>query len=96
MFNCQHCGQTVPPHTPAALITLEWREKNYRRREEFYPPFKQHKDELYPRPNPKARKKDWTPDPGGHGYEIARQIKVCPACAALLREQQPEAVSGSV
>lgn len=93
MFSCQHCGQLVPPHTPATLLTVEVREKVYPLRPVTYPPeqkpqAKRRKARVQKRLSDKEKeKRGWLPDPGGRGYEIARQIKVCPACAAELRKQ---------
>ena len=68
MFRCQLCSCVVPPRTRVRRLVLDRRTRKYPAR---------------PKANLVVRnhKKQHTDDPGGQGYEIAREVLVCPACA---------------
>lgn len=97
MFKCQNCGANVPPSTPLTLITVELREKTYPLRPVIYPPEapahlkRRHKTLKVNKriSDEEKEKRRWLPDPGGHGFEISKQVKVCPVCATELKERRP-------
>jgi hypothetical protein len=69
MYRCQICKQVVPAGTKARRVVSETRPRIY--------PFRM-------KANRAVRIKDklvYPDDPGGTGWEIAREITVCPACA---------------
>jgi hypothetical protein len=74
MFNCQLCGVTVPPRTPAARVVARRRPKQYS--------FRLNANVLC-RPDSNGKMKEHkTHDPGGVGWEIAAEVLACPTCAA--------------
>jgi hypothetical protein len=76
MFLCQLCGGVVPPRIPATRVVVNRRPKQY--------PFRFEANVFY-RPDPKKEgkiKEHKTDDPGGVGWEIAREVLACPRCAA--------------
>ena len=75
MFQCQICGIHVPPNTPAQTVVVK-REKSYPERRGANPGFTIHNGKLK-----KSNKwKDRKTDLGGNGWEISKEIKVCPEC----------------
>jgi rubredoxin len=77
MYRCERCHTVVPPHTPATLIVVETRPRHY----------------PIPDKPPKRRGKspdNWKPHPGD-GWEIAKELRVCPSCAAAYRQQHSQA-----
>ena len=75
MFRCQLCRSVVPAKTPCHRLVLEWRKKEY--------PFRPRANVLVRKPKPHAKpKKEYRDDPGGQGYEIVKEVIVCPICAA--------------
>jgi hypothetical protein len=78
MYVCQICQKVTPPHTPSNRIITETRPRRYLRRS---------KANRVPGIRKSRRKDDDSrkDDPGGDGYEIVREIIVCPAC--VQREQ---------
>ena len=83
MFVCQICGGVVPPRTPAIRIVTSRRHKQY--------PFRSRANLLY-RPDSSGKVKEYfTDDPGGTGWEIAREILSCPRCADSTQELDQKA-----
>jgi len=77
MFCCQVCGCTVSPRTPASRLVLVTRPKLYPVRPRAH---------RVVRISENGKKKEvHIDDPGGRGQEIAREVLVCPACAARER-----------
>jgi hypothetical protein len=78
VFRCQQCREVVPRNTRPVRRVVETRERQY--------PFRAKANRLKrkPRPNdPESTKRvRYRDDPGGHGREIAREVALCPACAA--------------
>lgn len=74
MFRCSQCVRVVPPGTPLYRLVAEYREKKYPRREKVNLVIQRDK-------NPKAQ---WVDDPGGTGFEIVKEIGVCPDCAKTV------------
>ena len=74
MFQCQHCGNVVPPRTSAETVVVETRPRVYPWREEaqraVFRGGRLHKP-----------KHD---DAGGRGRETIREIRVCPPCKRAL------------
>jgi hypothetical protein len=80
MFVCKLCGGVVPPRTPAALVVIHRRTKQH--------PFRAEANVFY-RPDNKGKVKEVvTDDPGGVGWEIAREVLACPECAARAEPQR--------
>jgi hypothetical protein len=76
MFNCQLCGATVPPRTPASRVVVRRRNKQY--------PFRPGAN-VFRRPDAQGKKKEHkSDDPGGVGWEVASEALACPRCAATV------------
>jgi hypothetical protein len=75
MFRCQLCQCVVPSGVPAQLLVLQRRQKKYPYRSRANVVVRQRADDKKP-------KKEYVDDPGGEGLEIAREVTVCPTCAA--------------
>ncbi|OWK45152.1 hypothetical protein [Fimbriiglobus ruber] len=74
MFVCQICSKVVPPRTPPVRVVLQRRPKRYS--------FRLHANVIY-RPDSNGKIKEHkTNDPGGVGWETAREANACPDCAA--------------
>jgi len=86
MYRCQKCLQFVPPRTPARHWVIETRARKYPFRELANPGFKRdleqrrRKGQTFAVRVRSRRVGDRTPDPGGEGTEIVRELMVCPAC----------------
>jgi hypothetical protein len=74
MFKCQNCQTIVPANTKAQHIVAESRRKSYPYRKKAFWAY-----------NPEKQKQELIDDVGGEGWEIAREIVVCPDCAANLK-----------
>ena len=70
MYRCEVCDRVAPPSTLCNRIIIETRAVEYPTRPKVHwvPP----KD---------GGKGKWVDDPGGHGVEIVRELRACPACA---------------
>ncbi|HJZ55958.1 MAG TPA: hypothetical protein VKE74_13395 [Gemmataceae bacterium] len=80
MFNCGLCGGTTLPRTPAARVVVRRREKQY--------PYR-HAANVFFRPASDGKVKERkTDDPGGVGWEIAREVLACPDCAVRFVPQR--------
>jgi|TARA_B110000495_G_C22638336_1_gene379191 hypothetical protein len=77
MFRCHFCQQITPPKTTRHSVVIEVREKRYssRQREFKRGGGRNFRDRDEP-----------TPDRGGQGMEIMREVAACPACAAKQHE----------
>lgn len=77
MYRCHLCGVVVPPNTPVHRKVVETRRREYPFRKDAHLFFK----------DGHLKKKD---DRGGVGFEIVREVVVCPSCfeepAALYSE----------
>ena len=79
MFICQLCGGVVPPRTAAARVVVR-RPKQY--------PFRREANVFY-RPDGNEKVKEHRrDDPGGEGWEIAKELLACPDCAARCTPQR--------
>ncbi len=67
MYRCELCNVVVPPGTRANRVVLETRPAEYPSRP------KAHKRRV-------GRKLKYFDDPGGAGFEIAREAVVCRVC----------------
>lgn len=80
MFVCALCGRVTPPRTPAARVVAVRRPKQY--------PFRHHANTFW-RPDHDGKMKErHTDDPGGVGWEVAREVLACPACAGRCVPQR--------
>jgi hypothetical protein len=80
MFLCAICGEVSPPRTPATRIITHRRPKQYA--------FRFRANEFW-RPDPSGKmKQHFTDDPGGAGWEIAREVLVWPGCAIAFGPQR--------
>ena len=69
MFRCQLCSCVAPPRARVRRLTVATRTRQYAARAKVN--------------HVVQRRKRWhTDDPGGAGREIAREVLVCPDCAA--------------
>ena len=80
MYRCELCNSVQPPRTRCVKIAVESRPAEYPSRA------KAHKMRI-------GRKLKHFDDPGGAGYEIAKEALACPKCAEefLAKRQQEEA-----
>ena len=69
MYRCELCDMVMPARTPSVRVTTETRPTEY--------PSRPKANKL--RIGRKAKHFD---DPGGAGYEIAKEAVACPRCAA--------------
>lgn len=76
MYRCLICGEVAPPNTPATRIVLAVRPITYP-----YRSFAHHRK--------RRGIHRWIPDPGGTGYEIAKEVTACPSCADLYHDRPP-------
>ena len=85
MFKCQNCKNIVPAGTKCCKIIVIKRKKEYPYRSKVNPGyFYNDKEQLI-----KSDKwKDRTDDKGGIGAEIAKELFMCPECAAKFKESQ--------
>jgi rubredoxin len=80
MFRCQICGASVPPRVRAARVVVRQRTKQY--------PYRPRANVIY-RPDHNGKVKEYEiDDPGGTGWEIAKEALACPICA--MGEDSPE------
>lgn len=75
MFRCQLCNSVIPPRTPSVRVTIESRPAEYPSRPKAQ----------VQRAGRRARRFD---DPGGAGYEIAKEAVACAACAAKFEAER--------
>ncbi len=68
MFRCDMCNVVVTPGTPSHTVVVETRPTEYPSRA------KAHRMRV-------GRKLKTLDDPGGAGYEIAKEARVCGSCA---------------
>ena len=78
VYRCELCLATVPPRTPAIRLVLESRPRSY--------PFRREAHAYRDKRSGTRKLKD---DPGGTGWEIAREALVCSACAAARAPSTP-------
>jgi rubredoxin len=78
VYRCELCLASVAPRTPAIRVVLESRPRSY--------PFRRDAHAYRDKRSGTLKVKD---DPGGTGWEIAREALICPACAAA-RASSPE------
>ena len=78
MYRCQICNAVQPARTHSTLVTIETRAAEYPSRP------KAHRMRV-------GRKGKTLDDPGGAGFEIAKEAMACPKCAADLLKKQAEA-----
>ena len=78
MFRCHFCQQITPPKTTRHSVVIEVREKRYSSQKREFKRGgggRNFRDRDEP-----------TPDRGGQGVEIMREVSACPACAAKQHE----------
>ncbi len=75
MYRCQLCNVVQPPRTRAIRVTVESRPTEYPSR---------------PKANRLRVGRKWKQfdDPGGAGFEIAKEAVACPTCAAAHEEKR--------
>jgi hypothetical protein len=76
MFICERCGSTAPAGASCHKVVAVKREVHY--------PARKGCNRGVPEWNPKKNKMEIRPgsadDPGGVGWEIVKEIDVCPTC----------------
>ncbi len=83
MYRCELCNVVQPPRTRCQKVVTETRPAEYPSR-------------------PKAqsrrvgRKGKSLDDPGGAGYEIAKEVLACPKCAQEFLAKQAEAEAAGI
>ena len=75
MYRCQLCNVVQPPRTRAVRVTVESRPTEYPSR---------------PKANRLRVGRKWKQfdDPGGAGFEIAKEAVACPSCARAHEEKR--------
>ena len=99
MYYCRICQQLANPGTPSYRIVVATRpaEYSYRLNAHRNPKTHRHRGapkiltpgEVRLRLKELDGKRDSTDDIGGYGCEIARELIVCPTCAAAWRASHP-------
>lgn len=85
MYRCQHCKKVVPPNTPSNFVAVEYRPKTYQM-------------SIRQKKSKSKRSGGWSGDhmaSVGSGYEIVREILVCPACASQLKDVEKQAAESA-
>lgn len=83
MYKCEVCKKSAPQGVARKTIVRVKRMKTYSARST---PVKNGRSmgKVINRPNvyfeDGDKKLDFPPDPGGHGWEIAKEIQLCPSC----------------
>lgn len=78
MYRCQKCNIVVGPNQKIHKVVVETRPRTY----------------AVSRPVRRGRgrrRQEEEPMGQASGYEIAKELEVCPSCAASLSAEQPEA-----
>ena len=99
MYYCEICQQLASPGTPSYRIVVATRPAEYPYRLNAHRNPKTHRHRGAPkiltpgevrlRLKELDGKRDSTDDIGGRGCEIARELTVCPTCAAAWRASHP-------
>ena len=99
MYYCAICQQLANPGTPSYRIVVATRPAEYPYRLNAHRDPKIHRHRGAPKPLTLGEiflrlkelkgKRDPTDDIGGRGCEVAKELTVCPACAALWRASHP-------
>jgi hypothetical protein len=99
MYYCAICQQLANPGTPSYRIVVATRPAEYAYRLNAHRDPKTHRHRGAPKPLTRGEvflrlkelkgKRDPTDDIGGYGCEVAKELTVCPACAALCRASHP-------
>jgi hypothetical protein len=82
MYRCEICGVVSKPRQPAYRIPFETRRTFY--------PYRPKVNACYKRLKGGGTKFVHTDDRGGAGYETAREVTACGACAARIAEQRAQ------
>ena len=78
MYRCEQCSAIVPTNTPALTLVTEKRPRIY--------PFRENANRKIDRRGFDTHHRH---DHGGHGWEIAHEIKVCAPCHQAGRRADP-------
>jgi len=90
MYRCQMCSQLVSAGIPAKRIVVETRVKKYPyrmrantgfERKKVFRKDQNGKDEVVYLKRRSRKPQHRIDDPGGQGFEIVRELTVCPDCA---------------
>ena len=81
MYRCQQCGSVVPSRTSSLWIPIEIRKKIYPPRENA------NRIRIRGKKKPILRL-----DPGGNGFEIVRELKVCGSCNERFQSGEIQAI----
>ncbi|MFV0444262.1 MAG: hypothetical protein ACK5Q5_11895 [Planctomycetaceae bacterium] len=91
MYRCQLCQTVLPAGTPEGHVVVERRAKSYPSRELHRPRSSRRAGRLFVKRSSQAF------DRGGEGWEIVREITVCPEMAQHCSEDStllPQEVAG--
>jgi hypothetical protein len=72
VYVCGICNKAIGPNTPSFLIPTRIRKRKY--------PLRTGANKLKDPAKPGKRRVVYKNDPGGEGYETAREVRVCAAC----------------
>ena len=74
VYRCEQCETVVPAGTPRTLVVVETRPRRY--------PYRPEAHRLRRRPGDGGKGLyKLLDDEGGEGYEIVKEMALCPACA---------------
>ena len=88
MYRCQICGTMVPPKTKSRLVVLETREKAYA--PQMRPERGKPKGGKGGSGGGRGRGRRDGEDPGGRGWEIAKEALACNTCADRHESEKAE------
>jgi hypothetical protein len=81
-YKCERCNKTTAPKTPCKKVIV-------RKARFLHPERPRAKKGVAIQKNGK-KKMVWIPDPGGWGYQIIHEAKMCPPCAIRWEREQRE------
>jgi hypothetical protein len=80
MYRCERCNQCPPPRTPCKSIAVS--------KVRYLHPERLHAKKGVAIQKNGKKKAVWIPDPGGWGYQIVQELRMCPTCANIWEKEQ--------
>lgn len=87
MYKCDQCGANSTPSSPCRKVVTQ-------RAWVFHPERLRANKGFAIQKNGK-KKKVWLPDPGGWGFQIAREERMCNYCANLWEHEHRESLNAT-
>ena len=85
-YRCQICNDKVAHKSAAIRLILDKRIKYYPYRPKANPGYQTKNGQLLQPLRKSRRQSDRTDDPGGRGWEMAKEIYVCQSCSDKLNK----------